>query len=352
MGFDSLYSHMPWKGRDDWKGFFFFGGGFVQWNLGYLFFFRFPLLVSPVFFDKFFQHCWWKKLGASINTTCWFSHSEMIWIWFNSRLSRIWMVGGSFHPDTKTLGKMKPFWRVVFFKWVGWFNHQLGSADRGWVPRNECSQGKMALPYVLLRTVDSSQGLGVKIIGYSDWYWYWISVFLYRYNAHFSQKRNFVLLLDSISVLPSRTSVPQDRGIHLRLHHYCHRKEAEAWVVYPANVDHEQAAPAKMWEVASSSSEVLVGVESNKLPNSFGCLPGEMDGEHLETPQSPPQVVPHHCRSKRSGLWTDRLLQRRVARYHRVVQELNRCVMKKSQSSWLLVLSYVSESLDLQNEPK
>ena len=225
------------EGTGRLERFFFFGGGFVQWNLGYLFFFRFPLLVSPVFFDKFFQHCWWKKLGASINTTCWFSHSEMIWIWFNSRLSRIWMVGGSFHPDTKTLGKMKPFWRVVFFKWVGWFNHQLGSADRGWVPRNECSQGKMALPYVLLRTVDSSQGLGVKIIGYSDWYWYWISVFLYRYNAHFSQKRNFVLLLDSISVLPSRTSVPQDRGIHLRLHHYCHRKEAEAWVVYPANVE-------------------------------------------------------------------------------------------------------------------
>ncbi len=47
------------------------------------------------------------------------------------------------------------------------------------------------------------------------------------------------------------------------------------------------------------------------------------------------EVVPHYCGSKRFGLSTDRLLQRRVARYHWVVQELKLvwlvCMQKNSK---------------------
>ena len=151
---------------------------------------------------------------------------------------------------------------------------------------------------------------------------------------------------------PSRTSVPQDRGIHLRLHHYCHRKEAEAWVVYPANVDHEQAGPAIRRFLGSClpskhpSPGKYRGNQTN-CPVFFWVPPEKLMGNLVASPVSYPnlgslqqdvmnhlphgEVVPHHCRSKRSGLWTDRLLQRRVARYHRVVQELNWCVWKISK---------------------
>ena len=54
MGFDSLYSHMPWKGRDDWKGcIFFLEVALFSEILGIFFFSGFLCWFHPFFLTNF-----------------------------------------------------------------------------------------------------------------------------------------------------------------------------------------------------------------------------------------------------------------------------------------------------------